>query len=152
MPMHPQQHQHAAFTLVNHLCAKKLVEEGFKKKNVEILNVSQILTSIQQLFHNVEVGMGYTVMEGCVAVAISHVYDVLQQGRGDASESIQVVLHHLCHSRLLTGLSKPLVLHCVHIWPLEGHKMINMSKNSMYYRRFTGHGLCYLCSNSSENS
>ncbi len=130
-------------------CVKKLVEGGFKK-NVAILNVSQILTSIQQLFHNVEVGMGYTVMEGCIAVAIGHVYDVLQQGRRDASESIQVVLHHLRHSSLLTGLSEPLVLHCVQKWPLEWHKMINMSKISMSYRRLTWHGLCYLCSNSSE--
>lgn len=88
-------------------------------KNVEMLNASQILTSIQQLFHNVEVGMGYTVMEGSVAIAIGHVYDVLQQGRGDASESIQVVLHHLRHGSLLTGHSEPLVLHCVHIWPLK---------------------------------
>lgn len=82
--------------------------------------------------------MGHAVMEGSVAIAISHVYDVLQEGRRDASERIQIVLHHLRHSSLLTGHSEPLVLHCVHTRPLESHTSIyNIEISMNMYRKVT---------------
>lgn len=62
-------------TLYQQVLASNRTRSG--KENVEMWNVSHILTSIQQLFHNVEVGMGYTVMEGSVSIAIGHIYNVL---------------------------------------------------------------------------
>lgn len=78
-----------------------------------------MVTCIEQLLDNMEVGMGDAVMEGCVAIAIGHVDHVLQQGRRDVPESIQVILHHGSHRRLLTGHAKPLMLDRVYARPLE---------------------------------
>lgn len=41
------------------------------------------LTSVQQKFHYGEVGVGDSVVKGCIPVAVSHIYDKLQQLRGD---------------------------------------------------------------------
>lgn len=78
----------------------------------------ELVTCIQQLLDNVEVGVGNTVVQGGVAIAISHVDHMLQQCGRDVTEGVQVVLHHSRHSRLLTGHTEPLVLHRVRTCPL----------------------------------
>lgn len=85
--------------------------------------LSHLLTCIQQLLHHVEVRVGNAVMQGRVAVAVGHVGDVVQHGRGDVPEGTQVVLHHGGQRRLLAGHAEPFVLNRIHTGSLRAQQV-----------------------------
>lgn len=86
------------------------------------------VTCVQQPLDNVEVGMGHTVVQGGVAVAVRHIDHVPQHGARDTAEGSQVVLYHGRHGRLLAGNAEPLLLHGVQARPLQTHRAKNNRK------------------------
>lgn len=62
-------------------------------------------------------------MQGCVAVAIGHVGNVVQHSWGDVPEGTQIVLHHRGQRRLLAGHAEPFVLNCIYTGSLRGQEV-----------------------------
>lgn len=71
----------------------------------------QSLTSVQQQLDHREVGVGDGVVQGRVAVAVSHIDHKLQQLWGDGGEGIHIGPDHGSVSCLVTGHPKPLLEH-----------------------------------------
>lgn len=80
-------------------------------------------TCIQKQLDDLEVGVGHTVVEGGVPIAVGHVDDVAEDLRGDSLEGGNVVTHHGRHSGLLTGHAEPLMLEGVQTEPLPKHQV-----------------------------
>lgn len=66
-------------------------------------------TCVQQQLHNVEVGVGDAVVQGCVAIPIGQVDHVSQEGWGELGKGQEVVGNRVRDGRLLAGQTEPLL-------------------------------------------
>lgn len=67
------------------------------------------LTSVQQQFDHREVGVGDSVVERCVPIAVRHVDHKLQQLRGHRGKGVHIGLDNSRVRSFVTGHAQPLL-------------------------------------------